>query len=233
MKRELALLVILSAVAATACTQQRKLHMTEIGNGVVELYLDEPNDHSLALSDTVLRWQSVDHNTAGSDAHGEIALWGTLDGGKYMVVWEDPNHAGAPVYADYTNFDLESITGIVVGPDALGAVDPARSYAYRLKGHHFRYIFPFFYTYDDTDDEVRFGPNPRPSLGGAFQEDGHLGGNPNDPNAVVERTKAAGQVKGKSLRPSTLPLGSTSVPRDRDREIDWKNTNESYGHPEN
>ena len=55
---------------------------------------------------------------------------------------------------------------------------------------------------------------------------------PMDPNTPpVERTTAQSVMRGRTLRPSTLPVNGVDVPRDRDREIDWKQSDETFGTP--
>jgi hypothetical protein len=138
-----------------------------------------------------------------------------------VVVFEDQNAPPGATPSTYNNFFNQSVRGLAVPTGALGAVDPARSYAYRVSGHWFRYIFPFFYTYDDTDDTVQFGPEPRPSLGGAWTKDDSL--------VNVVRTQAAGLVRGQTLRRHTTQVNGVDTPLDRDQEADWRADDETYG----
>ncbi len=202
------------------CTATRGLRITEVGVGVLELYLDEPPDHTLSLSDHVLEFKSVDPAT-GTTEVGSIELFGSLDGGKFMVVWEAPNHTGPPISASYTNFHQRSVDGIAVEPGALGVVDNARSYAYGVSASLYRYVFPFFYALDESDDVVTFGPRPRPSVGGAFAETGALDS--------VMRTLAQGIFRGRTVWRKAPSVNGVNTPQDNDTEADWREDDESFG----
>jgi hypothetical protein len=204
------------ACAGVACTQARQLKISEVGAGRLELYLLEDSSHHLDLGGQTLTWAALD--STGALTSGQIPLVSGLDGGQFLVLWEDPQNSVGPATASYNNFFGQSVLGVSVPVDSLGPVDPLRSYSFRVHGRQFRYIFPFFYTYDETDDEVRFGPTPRPSLGGQFSENGLL--------QPVERTPTSGRTRGKTLR-RVAPVND--IPVDRDREADWTPDDESWG----
>ena len=106
--------------------------------------------------------------------------------------------------------------------DFFGSQPAGAGYAYRVHGSRFRYIFPFFYTYDDTDNLVRFGPTAdRPSIGGTFIEDGSL-------DSVV-RSARAGLNPAQTIRRDTNMAAGTDIPQNTDQELDWKDDDESFG----
>jgi hypothetical protein len=217
-------LVALSLVvlALCACTQNRRLWISEAGAQRLELYLDEPSTNTLALGGQTLDWVAIDPSGMNSPHSGSIALAGKLDGGGFVVLFEDPSGppgGASPGFVD--DFFSRSRAGLAVATDALGPTDSALAYAFRVHGHEFRYIFPFFYTYDDTDDTVRFGPPGRPNIGGAFMEDGSL--------QPVTRTPTVMQTKGRTIRRKTNPNLAVDTPVDRDKEADWQTDDESWG----
>jgi hypothetical protein len=219
--RRCALVVV--GLALAACTQSRGLKISEIGAGRVELYLNEPNTNALDLGGQTLDWQAVDPSGTNLSHSGSIDLGGSLDGEQFFVVFEQPGHTGVPTTEFYNNFNNQSVKGLEVAPTTLGPVDPALAYAFRVHGRQLRYIFPIFYTYDETDDTVRFGPRGRPNIGGTFTEDYSL-----DP---VIRTQAVGLTKGRTIRRKTTQIGTLDTPADRDLEADWQTDDESYGKP--
>jgi hypothetical protein len=222
MARSRSSIVVLVALAIvlSGCTATRGLRISEVGVGVLELYLDEPADHRLSLADHVLEFESVDPAT-GAREQGSFELVGSLRGGEFLVVWEEQGHMGAPYRAAYTNFWQQVVDGIAVAPGALGTVDNARSYAYRVKARRKRYVFPFFYAVDVSDDAVTFGPRPRPSLGGAFAENGALD--------AVTRSVAQSTQRGRTVWRKAPSVGGVNIPQDGDTEADWREDDESFG----
>ncbi len=150
-----------------------------------------------------LEWRSVDNSnpTMNPPLSGSIDLVGSLDGGQFIVVFEEPGHVGAGSTAFYSNFFSQSVLGIEVAQDALGPVDPTRAYAFRVHGHVFHYVFPFL----DSDDTVRFGPLGRPNIGGSFTEDNSL--------EPVTRTQAVARTKGRTIRRKTTVVNTSTRPR--------------------
>ena len=194
-----------------------------MGAGRLELYLAEEPNNALDFAGHTLEWRSNDPGGASSTGRIDLA-GGALRGGQYLVVWEGGGPAGAVTPSTYTNFHNQSVLGLETAPGALGPVDSASSYAFRVHESHSRYVFPFFYVTQETDDEVRFGPGVRPNLGGQFSEE--------QMHPVVDRTPAVGVVKGRTIRRKTVqsPAG-VDVPVDRDREADWQTDDESWGSP--
>ena len=214
--------VSLAVLSLCACTQNRRLRISEVGAQRLELYLDEPNGNALALQGQTLDWVAVDPSGMNAPHSGSIDLAGSIPGGGFLVLFEDPSVApGGATPSTVDDFFHRSRPGLAVAPDALGPTDPTLGYAFRVHGHEFRYVFPFFYTYDDTDDTVRFGPPGRPNIGGAFSEDGSL--------QPVTRTPTMGQTKGRTIRRKTTRINGVDTPADRDREADWQADDESWG----
>lgn len=215
--RVLAALLALSSLAA--CTADRGLKLTEVGVGVVELYLDEPSDKTLRLDDVELRWMS--HGSGGSaPEQGTIELSGSIDGGDYLVLFEETGHTGPPARRSYTNYDNQGVPGMAVAVGTFGTVDNARSYAYRVYQKRYIYIFPFFYRIEEVDDVVTFGPTPRPAIGGAFLLNGDLDN--------VQRTPTS-TIRGQTVWRKTRNVNGVDVPRDTDTEENWRQDDESYG----
>ncbi len=197
------------------CTVHRKLRITEVGLTSVELHLDEPADHTLAL---------VDHRFVYKSSGGvtsQIDLFGSIDGGKYLVVWEEAGYSGAPVSAGYTNWAQTSVPGIKVEEGFFGTPQAGETFACRVFGTHRRGSVT-----DKVDDVVKFGPwDPmdaaipaRPDLGGgAFAEDGSL--------KDKEREPGVGVIKAKTI---SRRWGANG-PTDNDRENNWTEKNESFG----
>jgi hypothetical protein len=214
--------VPLALLALCGCTQNRKLWINEVGAQRLELYLDEPNGNALALHGQTLDWVALDPSGVNAPQSGSIDLSGSIPGGGFLVLFEDPSGPpGGSTPANVDDFFHRSRAGLAVAPDALGPTDSALGYAFRVHGHEFRYVFPFFYTYDDTDDTVRFGPRGRPNIGGTFTEDNSL--------QPVTRTPTMGQTKGRTIRRKTVGVGGVDSPVDRDREADWQTDDESWG----
>jgi hypothetical protein len=124
---------------------------------------------------------------------------------------------GPPVEDTYTNFDNQSVRGFAIEPGTLGPLDNAKSYAYRVSGRHTRYIFPFFFAEDRTDDTLLFGPQPRPTIGGAFAEDGSL--------ASILRSTTQSFLRGQSVWRRVR----NDIPIDSDEEANWRQDDESFG----
>ncbi len=208
------------ALVLAGCTATRGLKLTEVGAGVIELYLDEPPGNRLALRDHVLQYATTD-SMGGALVEGQVELIGSLAGGEFLVVYEEQGHTGPPVQQNYTNFFGQSVLGIVVAPGTLGVVDNARRYAFRVSARRTRYVFPFFYAVDETDDAVAFGARPRPAVGGEFAENGDLD--------QVMRSATQGATRGRTVRRKTIDVNGVEVPRDRDLEQDWREDDESFG----
>jgi hypothetical protein len=201
--------------AAAACGTHRKLRITEVGAGVVELYLDEPTDHVIDLSRMEFA-VAVSDPMAGPPTVTRFDLVGELRGGEFVVVFEEAGNTTGPGAASYTNFFGNSVNGISVPVGSLGIVDPARSYAMRVQGEYTISAFPFWVKHS-ADDVVTFGPRPRPTLGGTFTENGT--------RDTVERTVAVGLTRGRTIRRRVV----SGVPQDTDSEADWRGDDEGFG----
>jgi hypothetical protein len=210
-------------ISLCACVNQRKLLVSEVGVGVLELYLDEPLGNSLSLHDYELHIESdaPDPLDPARPFERTVELLGTIGGGEFLVVWESGGHVGVPVADFYTNFDNQSVRGIAVEPGTLGPLDNTKSYAFRVYARRYNYIFPFFYNEDRSDDVVTFGPRPRPAIGGAFAETGDLDN--------VQRSSASGFVRGQTVWRKTRNTPTGDVPRDGDSEADFRQDDESFG----
>ena len=213
MKIMSALLLIL-AVGLSGCTVTRDLKITEVGLREVELYLDEPTANRLALDDHKLMFISSSGDT------DEVLLFGSIGGGKYIVVWEDPNYNGVPVDADYINYFTTRIRGIKVPNGFFGAQSATDTFAYRIYGTHNR-----GFVTDKVKDVVKFGPydpaaSPpvlRPQSGGVFTEDGSL------------KNEVRAERQGLSKARTISRKWNSGAPQDTDSENDWKGKSESFG----
>ncbi len=214
---KLTLCLLIGAALMSGCTANRKLKITEVGLKEVELYLDEPADHVLSLRDHKLRFMRSDGHTA------EVELFGMLDGGAFLIVWEQQGYTGASVDEDYRNYNDEIVRGIKVPEGFFGPPQAGATYAYRVVGRNPRRRVLFIPTTDKTNDVVKFGPYdpmdalipPRPDIGGAFGEDGSV---PDDrtPRSLIKARTIARRWGSGGLQAS-------------DVEADWKDKNESFG----
>ena len=212
-----AIICLIGLSLLNACRVHRDLRITEVGLTAVELYLDEPANNTLALADHKLLYKSSNGDTA------QIDLSGSIDGGKFLVIWEESGYSGSPVRADYTNWAQTLVPGIKVEEGFFGAPQAGDTFAYRVFGTHGRGSVT-----DKVDDVVKFGPwdpedaaiPPRPDMGGgAFVEDGSL--------SDKEREPGVGVVKARTISRRWRPEG----PADNDHEYNWTEKNESFGSP--
>jgi hypothetical protein len=130
----------------------------------------------------------------------DLVLAGTLQGGKFLMIYEDPNYMGAPVASSFPG----PTAGIKVKNGFFPGYGQNPSVSMSVDGKHFRTYIIFVPLYEDqVNDVVRFGPTPRPSLFGTFHEDSSLSMVKPVGNDSVSRTF------------------SGNVPVDTDNESDW------------
>lgn len=216
-KTKMAWGVLALALAASGCISSPDLLLTEIGLKEVEIYNAEPGG-PMDIDGVMLYYAATD----GTEA--SIRLFGQLDSGAFLVVWEDDNHTGAPVASFYRNYNNQTVKGIKVEAGTFGTPAPDDGFAYLLKRR--RTGFPnFIYTKETIEDVCRFGawdpnatpPVERPTLGSnAFTDTGALVGD--------VRTETT-QIKAKTIQ----RRWRSGVPRDGNSEDDWSLRNESYG----
>jgi hypothetical protein len=208
------ILALAAALVLASCTNDRNLKITEVGLTAVELHLDEPRGNSFNLVDQQFRYV----NSAGY--RSELDLFGTMPGGGWLVIWEQPGYTGNPTSASYINYFGRTVPGIQVREGFFSSTN-ATTFAYRLTGRHTRYIFPFFFAYDDTEDVVKFGDGTRPSIGGAFVETGYLG-------AAKVRTQGTGATPSKTIS-RLWSRATTPAMIDTDNEADWERKDDNFG----
>jgi hypothetical protein len=150
------------------CTMYRQLQITEIAPDAVELNVAEPPPNRLVLNDHALNWARVDHES-GQMTTGSIPLMGEFPAGAFVVVWMDSAYNGPPIPQDYVTESGQQVPGIKVQAGALPEWKDGDSGAFSVSGDHARGTWT-----DRVADLVRFGPQPRPPLDGAFHEDGSL-----------------------------------------------------------
>ena len=213
-RRPLTLPILVAALALAGCTNERNLKITEVGLTAVELHLDEPRGNSFNLVDQRLYYV----NSAGYQS--EIELFGTIPGDGWLIVWEKPGYTGNPVAVDYVNYYGRNVPGIQVKEGFFSNTN-ATSFAYRVTGRHTRYIFPFFFAYDDTEDVVKFGDSPRPTIGGSFTETNYLGAN-------KVRTQGTGATPSKTIS-RLWNRAPTPAMIDTDSEADWERKDDNFG----
>lgn len=201
---QLLLCVMIGASMLIGCAVHRDLKISEVGLKAVEFYLDEPRDHRLALADHRLKYR----NSNGQEDEVELGLYGILPGGGWLVVWEEQNYTGLPVKEDFLNFWNRSVPGIKVREGFFGTPGTGVSYAYRVSGEHRRGSIT-----DKIDDVVKFGPQPRPSIGGDFAEDGSLASRIPTQSRTISRN------------------WSGTDPIDNNQENDWERKTQSFGAP--
>jgi hypothetical protein len=198
---QLLLLLMIGAPMFIGCAVHRDLRISEVGLHAVELYLAEDSGNQLALADHTLTYK----NSNGLEGEVDLGVFGTLPGGGWLVVWEEQNYSDPPEKEDFVNFFGRSVPGIKVSDGFFGI---GISYSYRVSGKHRRGFIT-----DKTDDVVKFGVQPRPSIGGSFIEDGSLA------NKVPSQSRTISRKWG------------IIHPIDNDREDDWIKKTQSFGGP--
>jgi hypothetical protein len=198
-----AVAVILCVVG---CGVNRKLKLTEVQPNAIEVYLDEPSSHRLDLTNLKLTWAAKDAATPPTRGEINLGVGGTLDGGRFLIIWEDTNYIGAPVRQNFQ----PSVAGIKVPSGSFPPYGNTPGVSVRVAGKHYRSLF---LVRDQVSDVVRFGPMPRPDRFGAFTEDGSLAAEKPSGNRSISRDFSAG------------------APVDTDSESDWSVRFASPGAP--
>jgi hypothetical protein len=194
------LAVVTVWLSLVGCGVHRKLKVTEVQPNQVEIFLDEPANNQLDLTNMKFKWISQDHPPAPAPAaqptSGEVDLGvaGTLGGGKFLMIFEDSNYTGDPVAQTFPG----QTAGIKVKNGFFPGYGQNPSVSMGVDGTHSR-----SFVKDEVNDVVRFGPTPRPDLFGAFNEDGSLASVKPQGTQSVSRTF------------------SGSTPVDTDSESDW------------
>ena len=189
------LILGLLVLATSGCTRTWGLKVTEVGKRAVELYMAEPSTNSPSLTNWRLKWE-------GDGGHGSSVRLSTLgrdlNGGEFLVIWEDGSYSGAPVAQPYTQGQLPSVPGIKVAAGFFDQIDNVPS-AVRVHGSRTN----IFLGTHEVDDLVRFGQplGDRPDIGGSFNDNGSLG----SPSGS-----------------SSLQRKWNGGPKDVDGEGDWK-----------
>lgn len=200
---QLCLLLLTVSLAFSGCGIHRKLEVTEVMPNEVELFLDEPSNNQLDLTNMKFQWISTAPTMpTPTTTTGEVdlGLVGPLRGGKFLMIFEDPNYTGDPVAQSFPG----NTAGIKVKNGFFPGYGSDPSVSMGINGSHYRTYIIFVPVYQDkVNDVVRFGPSPRPSLSGTFNEDNTLAGVKPQGNQSVSRTF------------------SGSTPTDTDSESDW------------
>ena len=198
--------VLLVSLAATGCGVHRKLKITEVQPNQVELYLDEPSDHRLNLTNMRYKWAT---NLSGANPAGgeiDLSIAGELRGGQFLIIFEDGNHTGAPAARNFQ----PSIPGIVVQGGYFPSYGSTPGIAMGVSGKHRR-----GWVEDKVSDTVTFGAPPRPPAYGAFTQDNTLNSaKPSGSNSISRAFNRTAAV-------------------DDDRESDWSVRPQSPGAPSN
>ena len=207
------LLLGLLVFTLAGCQKSRSLKITEIGANRVELFLDEPSDHSLNLHSIDFVWASQESAPAGSPtptpvrATVSLGLAGSIQGQQYLVIFEDSNYTGPPVAQEF----FRGKPGIKVRDSFFPGYGNDPGISMQVNGTHSGTAVLFVPTTETVNDVVRFGPRPRPELAGTFVEGGSL-----------DRVKPQG---GRSVSRRF----SSGSPVDTDNETDWSLQPESIG----
>jgi hypothetical protein len=196
---------VLGFVVASGCGVHRDLRITEVGNDMIELYLDEPGGNRLSLDDAVLSFTTSGGKTNSLDLG---AFGQAMTGGTFLIVWEDSSYRGAPVAQDFSGGQLGAVPGIKVARNFFDDMDSAAASEVILRGRHSRGTIT-----DLTDDCVRFGdPMQRVRTGGTFHENDTIT-NPPGGSASIQRRFDQ----------------NTGAPIDTDSEADWVQQFTSWG----
>jgi hypothetical protein len=197
---------LLLGLALAGCQKNRNLKLTEIGPNRVELFLDEPGDRHLNLTSINFAW--ISQVRAPSD-RGDVSLGlvGSLQGQQFLVIFEDPNYMGPPVAQDFR----PNTPGIKVRDNFFPNYGDDPGVSMHVKGTHGGTSVLFVPTRETVGDLVSFGPRPRPTLAGTFNE-----------NGTLDRVKPQGSD-------SVSRRFSAGSPVDTDSEADWLLQTESIG----
>jgi hypothetical protein len=203
-------LVVVSSLLLAGCDVDRKLKITEVAPRV-ELFLDEPFNNQLPMTSMALEWvwQEPGAQPASGALNFGSAGVGPLQGGKFLVIFEDANYMGDPVAQDFRS----TVPGIKVRDGFFPGYGNTRSVSMRIVGERSGTHILFVPRREKVNDVVRFGPSPRPPLVGAFNENGSLNGVWPSGGRSVSRRFAG------------------SAPVDDDSESNWSLTPESIGVP--
>ena len=194
--------IVTVSLSLAGCGVNRKLKVTEVQPNQVEIFLDEPANNQLDLTNMKFKWISQDPPPAAQLTSGEVDLGvaGTLGGGKFLMIFEDSNYTGDPVAQTFPG----QTAGIKVKNGFFPGYGQNPSVSMGVDGKHYRTYIIFVPVYqDEVNDVVRFGPTPRPDLFGTFNEDRSLSGVKPQGTQSVSRTF------------------SGSTPVDTDSESDW------------
>jgi hypothetical protein len=192
--------IVTISLPLLGCGVNRKLKITEVQPNQIEIFLDEPASNRLDLTNMKFKWISQDPTAQPASAEVDLGLVGTLDGGKFLMIFEDRNYTGAPVAQNFPG----PTAGIKVKNGFFPGYGHNPSVSMGVDGKHYRTYIIFVPVYqDEVNDVVRFGPRPRPALFGTFYEDGSLDGVKPVGSQSVSRTF------------------SGSTPVDTDSESDW------------
>ena len=187
---------LLALMICTGCTVHRKLRITEVGDRGVELYLEGPQSDRLNMAGHRLTYTT----STGATNTLELSHFGTMNGGTYLVVWEDLNDPTGPERKNFSGGLTGAVPGIRVPAGFFGTMgdDPAaelRVYGKRKRGT----------VTDKTDDCVRWGDKmARPETGGTFYNGSNL---PNPPGGSANHQRRWDAAAGR--------------PVDNDEEDDW------------
>ena len=117
-------LILLVIVLGTciACQKHWALEVKQVGNREVELYLNRPASDSFNLRGMTLSWEG--HAAAVGSAPGPAVapgnrvdlsvLGANLNGGQFLIVWEDRNYTDPPIAARFSRGQLGYVAGIKV-----------------------------------------------------------------------------------------------------------------------
>lgn len=205
---QVCLVVVPVSLLLQGCGVHRKLKITEVEPNRVEILLAEPSSNSLALTRMKLKWISNDpmapEERRLTTGELNLALAGSLRGGQFLVIFEDPEYHDLPVAVNFHG----SIAGIKVKDGFFSGYGRTPSVSMSVEGEHDR-----SYIKDKVSDVVRFGPRPRPNLSGTFNEDGSL-----------DHVRPLGNR-------SISRAFSGHTPLDTDSESDWSLKDASSGVP--
>jgi hypothetical protein len=206
------LLLGLLLFTLAGCQKPRNLKLTEIGTNRVEIFLDEPGDHSLNLASVNFTWISQDSPGASprpAPTRGDVSLGlvGSLQGQQYLVIFEDPSYQGPPVAQDFRT----GTPGIKVRDSFFPGYGNDPGVSMNVNGSRSGTAVLFIPTTETVSDTLGFGDFRRPALAGTFRDGSALDG-----------------VKPQGGR-SISRRFSSGAPVDTDSGIDWSLQPESIG----
>jgi hypothetical protein len=172
--------LVVASLALGGCGVNRKLKITEVQPNQIELYLDEPTDHRLDLTNMKFKWATNKANASPASGEIDLGIAGEIRGGQFFLIYEYSGHTGGPIVRNFQ----ANIPGIAVEPGYFPGYSDEPGISMGVTGKHRRSVFLIE---DKVSDGVTFGAPPRPAAYSSFTEDHSLDGEKPVTNTSINR----------------------------------------------